>query len=325
VRLGALRQGRAVSQRTERPHSPTPNPSLKAPTHYGSHRLAAPGQACYRPSAASRRLPSPVGLARTLGVTEDDMHSPRTTLLAILAGLLSSAAPAQPNDSDIVYKMSAFRIEIPRQGNDSPAAIEWSYPVVIRPRNIAERINAWLRQRSLEPLQSCADLSPVAFLKQRDRQVVRTLSTSKWVDTCGVSQSVVQLREAFGHYVTVQQSTAFEGTARQNHGLENILFNLDSRQPVEVRTLFKPEALDSLNEALATHLEKTRPDCNSRGFAWFQVSLRPPDLLFIEYPYDPAEWGRCGDGVEMLEGSVVSGLLANAKALRPSRKLVEAR
>ena len=39
------------------PRRMTPNPSLKAPTRYGSHRPAAPGQGCYRPSAASRRLP----------------------------------------------------------------------------------------------------------------------------------------------------------------------------------------------------------------------------------------------------------------------------
>jgi hypothetical protein len=34
-----------------------PNPSLKARTRYGSHRLAAPGHVGYRPSAASRRPP----------------------------------------------------------------------------------------------------------------------------------------------------------------------------------------------------------------------------------------------------------------------------
>ncbi len=34
-----------------------PNPSLKSPTRYGSHRLATPGQSSYRPSVASRRLP----------------------------------------------------------------------------------------------------------------------------------------------------------------------------------------------------------------------------------------------------------------------------
>jgi hypothetical protein len=46
-----------------------PNPSLKAPTRYGSHRLAAPGCCEYHPCAASRRLPPRIGLARTLGVT----------------------------------------------------------------------------------------------------------------------------------------------------------------------------------------------------------------------------------------------------------------
>ncbi len=35
-----------------------PNPSLKAPTPYGSHRLAATGHCWYRPCAASRRPPS---------------------------------------------------------------------------------------------------------------------------------------------------------------------------------------------------------------------------------------------------------------------------
>ena len=34
-----------------------PNPSLKAPTRYGSHRLAASGLCEYHPCAASRRLP----------------------------------------------------------------------------------------------------------------------------------------------------------------------------------------------------------------------------------------------------------------------------
>ncbi len=34
-----------------------PNPSLKAATRYGSHRLAAPGQVVNCPSAAKRRLP----------------------------------------------------------------------------------------------------------------------------------------------------------------------------------------------------------------------------------------------------------------------------
>ena len=34
-----------------------PNPSLKAPTRYGSHRLAAPGLGVNCPSAARRRLP----------------------------------------------------------------------------------------------------------------------------------------------------------------------------------------------------------------------------------------------------------------------------
>jgi hypothetical protein len=34
-----------------------PNPSLKAPTRYGSHRLAASGPSEYHPYAASRRLP----------------------------------------------------------------------------------------------------------------------------------------------------------------------------------------------------------------------------------------------------------------------------
>jgi hypothetical protein len=54
-----------------------PNPSLKAPTRYGSHRLAAPGLSEYHPSAASRRLPPPVGLARTLGSTQTTMSRTR--------------------------------------------------------------------------------------------------------------------------------------------------------------------------------------------------------------------------------------------------------
>jgi hypothetical protein len=62
-----------------------PNPSLKAPTRYGSHRLAAPGRGSNCPCAASRRLPPPVVLARTLGL----MHEP-------------------PRRSDIVLRMRSF-------------------------------------------------------------------------------------------------------------------------------------------------------------------------------------------------------------------------
>jgi hypothetical protein len=51
----------------------TPNPSLKAPTRYGSHRLAAPGLSQYHPCAAKPASASTVGLARTLGGTK---HTP---------------------------------------------------------------------------------------------------------------------------------------------------------------------------------------------------------------------------------------------------------
>jgi uncharacterized protein YhfF len=40
-----------------RPLRLRPNPSLKAPTRYGSHRLVATGPVWYCPSATSRRLP----------------------------------------------------------------------------------------------------------------------------------------------------------------------------------------------------------------------------------------------------------------------------
>jgi len=50
-------QGRAPFECQSRPKAVTPNPSLKAPTRYGSHRLAAPGLSEYHPSAASLRLP----------------------------------------------------------------------------------------------------------------------------------------------------------------------------------------------------------------------------------------------------------------------------
>jgi hypothetical protein len=67
-----------------------PNPSLKAPTRYGSHRLATPGHGRNCPCAASRRLPPPVGLARTLGLmSRTPLFIATRTAIAAVAGRLS--------------------------------------------------------------------------------------------------------------------------------------------------------------------------------------------------------------------------------------------
>jgi ribosomal protein S18 acetylase RimI-like enzyme len=84
----------------------TPNPSLKAPTRYGKHRLAAPGHNENCPSAASRRLPPRIGLARTLGM-------PKHPLLAKLADWFTGPPRfnAAPRDGDLVHRIRLLRPE----------------------------------------------------------------------------------------------------------------------------------------------------------------------------------------------------------------------
>lgn len=45
-------------------------------------------------------------------------------------------------------------------------------------------------------------------------------------------------------------------------------------------------------------------------------------MIFVEFPYNPAEWAVCGDGVEMLEGKVVKDNFVAQLGQRPAKKLV---
>jgi hypothetical protein len=138
---------------------------------------------------------------------------------------------------------------------------------------------------------------------------------------------VVQPRGAFGRYVTFERVTEWMGSARPRYGIEILTFDVVAGVAVDISTLFKPGALETLNGALAEQIanDPSRPDCRGRTFDWSQVSLRSPVELFVEFPFNPAEWRDCGDGVEMLSGRVVSGQLQRPDGLRPARRWVEER
>jgi len=156
---------------------------------------------------------------------------------------------------------------------------------------------------------------------------VAALSVDAQFAACEQSQSVFKPQAAFGRYVTFERVTEWKGSTRPQHGIEILTFDLAAGAAVAMATLFKPDALEALNGALAERIanDPKRPDCHGRTFDWSQVSLRPPAELFVEFPLNPAEWRDCGDGVEMLSGQIVSEHLLNPRSLLPVRRWVEER
>lgn len=229
-------------------------------------------------------------------------------------------------DRTIQYRMAeyAFEVSAPDAGlNANGFKVDWEYPVILGGKpNQTRVLNSWLRQQSLKVLVGCS-ATLTSSLKKTDRQIIESLSSNHDFVECGIDQSVVVPLAAFGRYISFEMFTEVIGAFRPQHGIEILTFNMESGNPIAIEFLFKPDALGELNSALSEQLRKTKLNCSDRKFDWSQVSVRPPNQLFIHYPYDPAEWAQCGDGVEMLEGHVVSRQLLKRNTLQPLRRLVK--
>lgn len=202
---------------------------------------------------------------------------------------------------------------------------EWSYPVFSGHwpwggKRLAA-LNDWLRTRSLEPFSECAGAGPTSLAGLADKRIVASLASRPELIACGIQQSVLTPVESFGPYLSVRLKTSHSGSWRPQHSIEAVLLDLRTLRKIDLSALFKPGSLEDLNDELGRMIRSTRPDCTTRTFDWTQVSFRPPHTLFIEFPYDPAEWRVCGDGVELLEGRMVERLLLTNRNLAPLRRL----
>ncbi len=207
------------------------------------------------------------------------------------------------------------------------SSIEWSYPIVVwHPNRGLPAINDWIRARALEDLAECAALPLEALRGLSDNQVVETISKSQQCGEVALSQSVLTLGHAFGDYLSFARNIEYLGQARPQHGVGVQLLDVRTGQTLSTGDLFKPGALDELNGRLAAQIAAQvdqRPECTGRAFDWSQAGLVSPQMLGIDYPYNPAEWARCGDGVEVIEGPQVTRLLKASRRLQPGRKLIE--
>lgn len=246
--------------------------------------------------------------------------------LALLTLLLCSAAfAAEGNEATIAYRQAEYRISF-AQGAGPDGSMEWAYPVVLPLQTPAHRrLNAWLREQALQVFKQCELTQARDLRAMSDAQLVASLSAEPGFVDCALLQSVIGPREAFGRYVIFERHTEWLGQARPQHGVELLVFDLKRGAAVELATLFKPEALEVLNEALAELIaeDKSRPECSGRRFGWSQLSLRPPAEVFITFPYNPREWAECGDGIESLSGPVVAEQLLHPELLRPLRRWVK--
>jgi hypothetical protein len=248
------------------------------------------------------------------------MHS-KFLLAALWLSIGGTAAAAE---SVLSYRQSSYEIAQESQAE----AFNWSYPVVLPAQWPANRrLNAWLREQAVQALAGCVSRQVADLQSLTDRQLVEALSKDAEFAACEQSQSVVKPQGAFGRYVTFERVTEWKGSTRELHGIEMLTFDLAAGVAIDIATLFKPAALEALNGALAERIanDPKRPDCHGKKFDWTQVSLRAPVKLFVEFPFNPAEWHDCGDGVEMLSGRVVSEQLLRPETLQPARRWVKER
>ena len=66
-----------------------------------------------------------------------------------------------------------------------------------------------------------------------------------------------------------------------------------------------------------------KPSCTQRKFDWNFVEIAGPSEVFLEFPYAPVEWSKCGDGVYRFHGSAVRRQIISPDKFVPERKLIE--
>lgn len=239
--------------------------------------------------------------------------------------LFCGAAAGAGNAPTVVYRMASYSIPRAPVVSEQSGPVSWAYPVVLPLQTPGHRrLNAWLRAQALAGLEECL---PGGVSSLPDGRLVSALGANPEFAACELVQSTIHPEAAFGRYVVFTRNTERHGSVRLHQSIQTMVFDMETGTAVDLQTLFKPGALEALNGVLQEQIseDRQRPDCTGRSFEWTQVSLRPPALVSIQFPYDPAEWRRCGDGFEGVSGPVVSGLLLQPARLRPVREWVEER
>ncbi len=205
-------------------------------------------------------------------------------------------------------------------GELRPLQVEWAYPVFVGDRSSStQKLNAWLRRVSLEALLD-EDQTPLDdALKLNDRELVRLLTAS----IGNVTQSVVSPYRALGEYRTFKLNLEVNGATRPQHGINTYLYSLRLGLPIEVESLFKPSAAGALSDLLQSTIDAETPSCTQRKFDWNFVEIAGPSEVFLEFPYAPVEWSKCGDGVYRFHGSAVRRQIISPDKFVPERKLIE--
>lgn len=244
---------------------------------------------------------------------------------------MASPSSAQPTlGPTIPYRLVKYTLVAPAAATaagQGQREATWSYPVVGGAQSGRfKALNGWLRQQSIEPLKHCSAIPQEQLLRLTDRQLVQTLGSAPEFLDCAVIESSIDVEPiAFGRFISFRLYTEWLGLAHMFHYLGFLHFDLSSEKEADLSTLFKAGALEELNEVVAETIAKTRPLCSGRDFKWHQVSLQPPDRLFIVFTFESAKLQDCGDGSEQKSGRAVSRLIRNPADLRPTRKMIEIR
>lgn len=246
------------------------------------------------------------------------------TLLFLCVNASAQSVPAIKYRS-VEYSFSVFSAEA--EFNQSGNSVWWEYPVFEMPDVQArDALNSWARGASLQALAAGAEVSSEFLANKTDHQVMQWLAQNRRFVESGVDQSVVTPMLLLGIHIGFDCHTEWTGGNRPLHGVEHLYFNTSTRQPVAVKSLFRDEALGVLNDALEKKISKDRragrrTECFRRSFDWHQISITGTAAVGISFPYDPAEWDRCGEGIEIVEGKLVTQQLLRPSTLAPTRRI----
>ncbi|WP_431263569.1 hypothetical protein ACQ859_27060 [Roseateles chitinivorans] len=254
---------------------------------------------------------------------------PRSLVAVLLLSPVAAAIAAEPwttplrvRDVTYEFKVQAKSCETCDAASQEDVDVSWSYSVFIGgDRAETDRLNNWVRAHWSERLSECGDLSDQERTRLNDRQLIARVKATASTAGCETTRVMLNATHAFGPFVSFESHEAYGGV-RPSAANTAVLLDQRTMATVATESLFQPEGLDALSEAIGRNVKKDHPDCNE-GMAIDQMQFTPPARLYGDRNFDPRVWAVCSDG-ELLEGPLVRRWLRpeiRAMKVRPLEKV----
>jgi hypothetical protein len=276
-------------------------------------------------------------------------HTKNICLLLLVSATLWSSAHAAADGKDKPTVATLGGGEVPAWKGEplegefaANYSVNWHYPVFKGgDKARVEKLNSWARTQSLTALVQFDEVWLSKFLASRDSGVLKLLQNNKAARDSVGTQSELQSRGQLGKYIIFNHYTEWLGQARPWHGIDHPIFNYETGQPVETKSLFTPDAEAELTELLKVSIEdsfkeslKVYKQCQAksknskeqpcipaldqqdiefcwrqRSFNWRAVSIGHQGSIDFEFPYVPNEFSTCGEGMYSLPNKSIRKFL----------------